>query len=191
MDVRFVSSNRNKFREVAEILTPFGIRTQWERRTLAEPQADRLEAVVRAKLASLPSDGRTYLVEDSGLFLDGLDGFPGVYAAYAYGTIGLPGILRLLRCRSRAAEFRTVAGVRHPAGTWWVAGSVRGTVPLKARGSRGFGYDPIFVPDGERRTFAEMAPVEKNRHSHRGRAVRRAGARLARESAAPSTLPAR
>jgi XTP/dITP diphosphohydrolase len=183
MDVRFVSSNRDKFREVAEILGAYGLRARWNRRTLPEPQADRLEPVVRAKLAALPADGRTYLVEDSGIFLDGLGGFPGVYSAYAYRTLGLDGILKLMRGRPRGAEFRTVAGVRHRGATWWVAGSVRGTVPLRARGRGGFGYDPIFIPDGERRTFAEMAPEEKNRHSHRGRAVRRAAARLARDSA--------
>jgi XTP/dITP diphosphohydrolase len=180
MDVRFVSSNRNKFREVEGILRPFGIRTEWNRRVLPEPQADELEPVIRSKLAALPADGRTYLVEDSGLFLAGLDGFPGVYSAYIYRTIGLPGVLRLLAGRPRDAVFRTLAGVRHGRTVWWVAGESKGRIATRQKGTGGFGYDPIFVPEGEARTFAEMPLEEKNRLSHRGRAIRAAGARLAR-----------
>jgi XTP/dITP diphosphohydrolase len=179
MDVRFVSSNRNKFREVEEILRPLGIRTTWTRRTLLEPQADRLEPVIRAKLHALPSDGRAYLVEDSGLFLPGLAGFPGVYSAYVYQTIGLAGVLRLLEGKPRDAVFRTLAGVRRGPAVWWVAGESKGRIARRQKGTGGFGYDPIFVPEGEHRTFAEMPLEEKNRFSHRGRAVRRAGARLA------------
>jgi XTP/dITP diphosphohydrolase len=182
MDVRFVSSNPDKFREVAEILRPFGLRARWTRRVLPEPQADRLEPVVRAKLEAIPRDGRTYLVEDSGLFLEGLGGFPGVYSAYIYQTIGLPGVLRLMKGRSRAAVFRTVAGVREGEKVWWVGGITNGSIAPAVRGKGGFGYDPIFIPAGERRTFAEMTLEEKNRHSHRGKAIRRAGARLARAS---------
>jgi XTP/dITP diphosphohydrolase len=178
MDVRFVSSNRDKFREVAEILRPFGIQSSWTRRALPEPQADRLELVIRSKLDALPRDGRTYLVEDSGLFLEGLGGFPGVYSAYIYRTIGLAGILRLLQGRSRSAVFRTLAGVRRGRSSWWVTGATKGTIASKLRGEGGFGYDPIFVPSGERRSFAEMSLAEKNRFSHRGKAIRRAGARL-------------
>jgi XTP/dITP diphosphohydrolase len=184
MDVRFVSSNRDKFREVAEVLRPLGFSVRWIRRVLPEPQADRLEPVVRSKLAALPRDGRTYLVEDSGLFLEGLGGFPGVYSAYVYRTIGLEGILRLLKGRPRGATFRTVAGVRQGGSLWWVAGTSTGRVAPEVRGKGGFGYDPIFVPSGERRTFAELPLAEKNRQSHRGRAMRRVGARLARGSVA-------
>ncbi|HXQ48992.1 MAG TPA: non-canonical purine NTP pyrophosphatase [Thermoplasmata archaeon] len=178
MDLRFVSSNRNKFHEVQDLLRPLGFRVRWTRRELPEPQADRLEPVVRSKLAALPPDGRTYLVEDSGLFLEGLDGFPGVYSAYVYRTIGLAGILRLLEGRPRGAVFRTVAGVRRGPSTWWVAGVSRGEIAPGPRGKGGFGYDPIFIPSGGRHTFAQMRIAEKNLSSHRGRAIRKAGARL-------------
>jgi XTP/dITP diphosphohydrolase len=179
MDVRFVSSNPDKFREVSGILEPFGIRVRWLRRELPEPQSDRLEPVVLSKLADLPRDDRTYVVEDSGIFIDGLGGFPGVYSAYAYRTIGLAGILRLLRGRSRRAVFRTVAGVRHRGTTRLAEGISRGSIALRPRGTGGFGYDPIFIPSGERRTFAEMGPLEKAHLSHRGAAIRRVGRWLA------------
>jgi XTP/dITP diphosphohydrolase len=170
--IRFVTSNPGKFREVSAILAPYGIPVTWTRRILPEPQTDSLAAVVDAKLAALPNDSHCYFVEDSGLFIDGLGGFPGVYSAFVYGTLGPEGILRALRGARRTATFRTVAGVRWGRRTWTAPGSVRGRIAGAVRGSGGFGYDPIFVPSGERRTFAELAPAEKDRRSHRGRAIR-------------------
>lgn len=171
-DLRFVSSNPGKFREISEILRPYRIPVTWSRRVLSEPQVDSLEEVVAAKLAALPDDPHCYLVEDSGLFLDGLGGFPGVYSAYVYRTLGLPGVLRALGSRPRSATFRTVAGIRWGRRTWTAPGAVRGSIARRPRGAHGFGYDPIFVPAGARRTFAELLPREKDARSHRGRAVR-------------------
>jgi len=188
MAVRFVSSNPAKFREVEARLRAHGVTVTFERRALPEIQADRLEDVVRGKLAALSSSPSTRIVEDSGLFLGGLGGFPGVYSAYAYRTIGLAGILRLLEGRSRRAVFRTVAGVRSGTHTWWVAGESRGTIAARARGTKGFGYDPIFVPGGRTETFAEMTLAEKNRISHRGRAMDAVARRLAR-AAGPRPRP--
>ncbi|HEY6239033.1 MAG TPA: non-canonical purine NTP pyrophosphatase [Thermoplasmata archaeon] len=182
MVVRFVSSNPAKFREVRAGLREHGIRVVWTRRALPELQADRLEDVVRGKLAALRPSSHPVLVEDSGLFLEGLDGFPGVYSAYAYRTIGLGGILRLLRGRSRRAVFRTVAGVAAGDQRWLTRGESRGTIAPRPRGNGGFGYDPIFIPTGFRTTFAEMTLREKNALSHRGQAIGAVGARLKREA---------
>jgi XTP/dITP diphosphohydrolase len=176
--IRFVSSNPGKFREVREILRPYGVEVRWSRRALPEAQADTLPEVVRSKLAPLPVTGGAYLVEDSGLFLEGLQGFPGVYSAYAYRTLGLTNILRLLKGRDRSATFRTAAGVRQGRSSWVVGGTVRGRIAERPRGDGGFGYDPIFIPTGDSRTFAEMSPEEKNGYSHRGRAIRAVGRRL-------------
>lgn len=178
--LRFVSTNEGKYREVRAILREYGIDVVWLQRELAEPQADRLEAVVSAKLAALPRSAHDCLVEDSGLFIDSLGGFPGVYSAYIYRTVGLEGILRLLDGLPRNARFRTVAGVREGGASWTVSGETRGTIARQPRGSNGFGYDPIFVPAGARRTFAQMEPTEKNRLSHRAQAIRRVGRRLSR-----------
>lgn len=155
-----------------------GLALGWERRTLPEPQADDLETVVRSKLGALPADRGTWIVDDSGLFLSALGGFPGVYSAYALRTIGLDGLLRLLRGRGREAVFRTVAGVRQGATSRLFRGEVRGRIAMRARGRHGFGYDPIFIPDGWRRTFGQVPPVEKNEVSHRARAMRRAATYL-------------
>ena len=142
--------------------------------------------MVAAKLAALPAGTTCYLVEDSGLFLEGLGGFPGVYSAYAYRTLGLSGVLRALQGRSRAATFRTVAGIRWGDRKWIARGTVRGRIAARPRGTAGFGYDPIFIPSAAAETFAQLAPAEKDQFSHRGRAIR-AVARKFVASARPRT----
>ena len=179
MDLGFVTSNPDKVREVRAILAPFGVRVTWVRRSLPEPQADDLADVVRAKLRAAPPAAGPVLVEDSGLFLPALGGFPGVYSAYVYRTLGLAGVLRALQGKDRAAVFETVAGVRRGGSIWLARGRTRGTIAARPRGRNGFGYDPIFVPAGATETFAEMTDAGKNALSHRGRAIRAVGRRLA------------
>ncbi|MFZ0830010.1 MAG: non-canonical purine NTP pyrophosphatase [Thermoplasmata archaeon] len=174
MDLRFISTNGGKFREVRAILADYGVRVRWSRHALPEVQAERLEEVVDAKLAAA-SRGARVLVEDSGLFIPALGGFPGVYSAYALHTIGLTGVLRLIRGRDRTAVFRTVAGLSIGTRRWSRSGECQGRLAVRPRGSQGFGYDPIFIPDGETRTFGQLAPAEKNRRSHRARAIHKIG----------------
>ncbi|HEV8049579.1 MAG TPA: non-canonical purine NTP pyrophosphatase [Thermoplasmata archaeon] len=180
MDVTFVTSNPGKVAEARRVFAEFGIGVRWSRRELPEPQSDRLEDVVRAKLAAATKSGRAVVVEDSGIFVPSLGGFPGVYSRNAYDTIGLPGLLRLVAGRPRRAEFRAVAGYRRGRTELLAVGRVEGTLSARPRGSGGFGYDPVFVPRGERRTFAEMAPAEKDALSHRGRAMRALARKVAR-----------
>jgi XTP/dITP diphosphohydrolase len=182
MRVTFVTTNSHKVREIQGILRPFGISVRWRRKALPEPQAETLGEVVRSKLEAVPTSWDPALVEDSGLFLDGLAGFPGVYSRYVYDTIGLEGILRLLRGRPRGAVFRTVAGVRIRGRPMLVEGVVPGSIARVRRGRGGFGYDPIFVPEGSRQTYAEMGRAEKGETSHRARAFRALAARLAPNS---------
>jgi XTP/dITP diphosphohydrolase len=180
MDLTFVSTNEGKFREVRSILAEYSIDVHWSRRVLPELQSDRLEGVVEAKLASASKRGSRVLVEDSGLFIPSLDGFPGVYSAFVLDTIGLEGILRLLAGRDRRARFRTVAGLAIGPRRWTRVGECRGTIAKRPRGANGFGYDPLFIPEGERRTFGQLEPAEKNRRSHRARAIHRIGRLLRR-----------
>jgi XTP/dITP diphosphohydrolase len=175
MDLLFVSTNGGKFREVRAILADYGVRVRWSRRALPEVQSDRLESVVEAKLAAAAELGPRVLVEDSGLFIPSLGGFPGVYSAYTLDTIGLPGVLRLVQGRDRTAVFRTVAGLSVGARQWTRTGESRGRLAGRPRGSNGFGYDPIFIPEGESRTFGQLDPAEKNRRSHRAHAIHKIG----------------
>jgi len=163
----------------AEESTSVGV--EFVQRDLGYPeiQADTLEEVVDFALGYILSnhdfagfDG--FVIEDSGLFIDALGGFPGVYSAYVYRTLGNDGILRLLDGISggkRRAVFISVIGAHVCSERIFVRGECPGVISVEKRGAGGFGYDPIFIPGGETRTFAEMDAVEKNRFSHRGRAL--------------------
>jgi XTP/dITP diphosphohydrolase len=96
-----------------------------------------------------------------------------VYSAYVYRTVGCQGILDLMvGADDRRARFESrIALVKPPGTVELLMGSCEGTVPLEARGSGGFGFDPVFVPTGADLTFAEMDLEEKEGHSHRGRAL--------------------
>jgi XTP/dITP diphosphohydrolase len=144
----------------------------------------RLKARAVSAFAGLPA-----VADDTGLEVEALGGDPGVRTAryagedatYAENVAKLLAELAALPGGGgpRRARFRTVALVWFPEGTEvWAEGVVDGTIAPAARGSAGFGYDPVFVPDGTPLTFAEMGP-DKHAISHRGRAFRALGERLA------------
>ncbi|MCJ2555098.1 MAG: XTP/dITP diphosphatase [Candidatus Thermoplasmatota archaeon] len=168
-----MTSNEAKFREVSLRLEGRGVELDLLRTEYPEIQADRLEDVVNAALGWLaPVYGDELVVDDSGLFVRGLAGFPGVYSSFVYRTLGCGGILRLLEgVPDRGATFQTVLGLRKGGENHLFVGKIEGTIAQESRGSEGFGFDPIFVPEGASRTFAQMTHAEKNAVSHRGRAA--------------------
>ncbi|OGS51282.1 MAG: non-canonical purine NTP pyrophosphatase, RdgB/HAM1 family [Euryarchaeota archaeon RBG_16_68_12] len=181
--ITFVTTNPGKFREVSARLAPLGVRLRRLDRAYPEVQADRLEDVVRhgARVLSRQLRGE-FLIDDSGLFVDALGGFPGVYSAHVYRTIGPEGVLALMRGEAhRAARFETVlllGGLGRPSRVF--KGVSAGSIARTSRGRGGFGFDPIFAPEGHRRTFGEMSLGEKNALSHRARAVDALAAHLGR-----------
>ena len=179
-DLAFVSTNPGKSREVAAVLRPYGVKVRWTRRTLPEPQAPTLEEVVRSKLDAVRDLSGYVLVEDSGLFIPSLKGFPGVYSAHFLEVWRFGPIFELLRRRDRRAYFRTVAGLQQGRRRALFVGEVHGRIAARPAGRHGFGYDPIFVPSGWDRTFAEVPAEAKNAISHRARAVRKVGEALRR-----------
>lgn len=138
-----------------------------------EVQSDTLEEVVKTAMASLSGNIEgDFLIDDSGLFISSLGGFPGVYSSHIYHTIGLDGILKVLEgSEDREAEFRCCFGLHWKGEVRLFVGSVEGSIIHERRGEGGFGYDPIFVPAGGEKTFAEIPAEEKNKLSHRGRAL--------------------
>jgi XTP/dITP diphosphohydrolase len=121
--------------------------------------------------------GLPCLADDTGLEVDALGGAPGVYSARYAGPARDPqaNMQRLLGelagKAARAARFRTVMAWVDEAGARTFEGAVEGSIAPAPRGAGGFGYDPVFQPLGEARTFAEMSLAEKNRMSHRARAL--------------------
>lgn len=120
--------------------------------------------------------GYDCFADDSGLEVDALNGAPGVYSARYSGSGSEANIDKLLYNltgkTNRGAQFRTVVALLIGEETRFFEGVVRGTIISERRGQGGFGYDPIFVPDGYEGTFAELGNEVKNRISHRAQAVR-------------------
>ena len=187
------SRNEGKLAELRRILGP-----EYELVGLPESAPDVAEtgatfeenALLKAH-AAVAETGLVSVADDSGLTVDELNGMPGVLSARWSGLpAGDPtrddANLRLVLAQlsetpddRRGAAFVCAAAVAFADGREFVLrGEVRGTLLRAPRGSGGFGYDPIFVPDGETRTTAEMSPAEKDAISHRGRAFRALAAKL-------------
>lgn len=129
-------------------------------------------ATIKAHAAHLGSS-HWALADDSGLCVDALNGLPGVETASYGGYDKLLDALRDVPEGCRNATFVCVlALVRPMSETIYFEGRVHGRIAMSARGEGGFGYDPVFIPDGETRTFAEMSLEEKKRRSHRALALR-------------------
>jgi XTP/dITP diphosphohydrolase len=183
--LRVVTSNEGKAREFAAALAGLPWRVERVAMEYQEVQADTLDRVAEDSALWLLAFGAVeppFVLEDAGLFVEALDGFPGVYSAYAFRTLGCEGILRLMEGRDdREATFESrLALVLSDDSVELLAGTCQGTLPTRARGAEGFGFDPVFVPRGETRTFGEMSIGEKEALSHRGRALARLKERLAR-----------
>jgi XTP/dITP diphosphohydrolase len=191
VDVAFVTTNPGKFREARAILRPYGVRLRWVRRSLTEPQSDDLAEVARWKAAAVRGVRGFVLVEDAGLFVPSLQGFPGVYSAHFLRIWGFPPLLELLRHRPRAAVFRCVAVLRRGRTFRTFVGEVAGSIARRPSGRHGFGYDPIFIPTGHRATFAGLPESVKNGLSHRARAMGQVGEYLRARPAAPKTRRSR
>ncbi|WP_456327065.1 XTP/dITP diphosphatase [Archaeoglobus sp.] len=170
MKVYFVTSNEGKFREVKEIGRKYGIEIDWIRRKYLEPQGSDLEEIAKISAQILSEEIKEpFFLEDSGLFIEALKGFPGPYSSYVFKTIGNEGILKLMDgVEDRRAYFLAVIAFWDGEKVLTFKGRVDGRIAEEMRGDKGFGFDPIFEYNGK--TFAEMGE-EKNEVSHRRRAL--------------------
>ena len=146
---------------------------------LVDEDAPTLEGNARKKALALHAHtGLPALADDTGLEVEALDGRPGVHSARFAGPAatdaGNRARLRrdLAGASNRAAQFRTVIAFAEAGTVRYFEGVCKGHILDEERGAHGFGYDALFVPDGQTRTFAELSPEEKNAISHRGRALR-------------------
>lgn len=175
--VTFATSNRGKFDEARLILAPFGVSvTRFEGKGI-EIQADtNSEVAAYAARGAAEAAGKPVIVEDAGLYVDSLGGFPGPYSAYAFKTIGVAGIITLMRPEpsKRAARFVSSVAYCAPGGEPRLfEGASTGSIAARPRGSKGFGFDPIFVPRGATKTFGELTVGQKCAVSHRGDSMRK------------------
>lgn len=182
-EVIFASHNAGKIKEIKELLEPLGIKVKSavdvDLPDVAETgttfaENSLLKSQTIAKLTGVPC-----IADDSGLCVDALNGAPGVYSArYAPNRDFVKGMEKLLeemaqsRNKSRKAHFSCVISLAFPDGEYKLfEGRVNGEIATLPSGDGGFGYDPLFVPEGYDCSFAQMPKSEKNKISHRGRAV--------------------
>lgn len=181
------TKNPHKLEELRSVLSDVGVelRSAFDFAELADvdEDADTLEgnALKKARytfeMTNLPS-----ISDDTGLEVEALNCAPGVFSARYAGEKATyqDNVIKLLEelhqaevkgVSSRKAQFRTVIALVSADGEWFFEGVCAGEITHEQRGAKGFGYDPVFVPDGFDITFAEMSAEEKNRVSHRGKAV--------------------
>jgi len=165
----FVTSNLNKVREAERIL---GFALESVALELDELQAPTVSAVALAKAQSASQKlGRPVIVEDAGLELLGLGGFPGPFIKHWEKLGGLPSLCRTANgLGDRRVRAVCALGICTAAGADVVEGAVAGSISEAPRGQNGFGWDAIFIPEGGARTFGEMTGAEKDAWSHRRKA---------------------
>ena len=190
----FASHNKGKIEEIRSILLPLGIRVlsgdDLDLPDVAETgqtfeENAYIKAVTVAKQKNI-----SCIADDSGLCVDAIDGRPGIHTArYAPNRDFDKGMDKLLQelsetnSSNRSAHFSCVIVLAHPDGSYKAfEGRVDGSIATQKSGHGGFGYDPIFVPTGFNKSFAEFSQLEKNEISHRGRALKKFIAYLTNEN---------
>lgn len=189
----FATNNDHKLSEIRDILGDsyrvLGLKDIGCTDEIAEDGATLHEnAAIKARYVR-DRFGYDCMADDTGLLVDALGGEPGVHTArYAGGdghdsaanmTLLLRNLAHIDDMEKRSARFMTVIALTEGDNIRYFEGKVEGHIAFSPRGSQGFGYDPVFVPEGRQTTFAEMDADEKNSISHRGNAVRKLLAYLA------------
>ncbi len=166
----FVSSNIHKYIEAKKILDSFGINVEFFRCTLEEIQSNSILDIASKKAKDAFSIcKKPLLIEDDGLLIDSLRGFPGSYSSYVFRTIGNEGILNLVT-QNRRAKFISVITYCDKKKLESFDAKLDGTISKFQKGN-GWGYDPIFIPKNYTKTFAELS--NKNKLSHRYKALKK------------------
>lgn len=180
MTLVFASNNEHKIREINSLLgNSFKLLSLREINITDDiPEEEPLiegNAISKARFV-FNASGMDVFADDTGLEIAALDGLPGVHSARFAGenkdsSANIEKVLTLLGdIKNRQARFRTVIALILDRKEYLFEGIVTGTIISERRGNQGFGYDPIFIPDGKNRTFAEMSLTDKNSISHRARA---------------------
>ena len=185
MELYFATSNENKLREAAKIL---GLPVKQLKVEMMEPQLwDIVDVSMEKARQAYAAAGKPLFVEDTAIYIDGLNGFPGPLISWVRQTIGNPGLLKLLKgVDDRRAK--TVAVVSFADGNEikQFGGSEEGLIADEERG-KGWGFDPIFIPSGFDKTYGELGEEKKNEISHRAKAFKQFKEWLSVTRAKPDT----
>ncbi len=170
MEIYFATSNKNKFSEAKELLQ--NINLSHFPFSHNEIRSDSLEEIaIEATESAYKKLKKPVFTEDAGLFIDALDGFPGPYSAWVMKKIGNNGILKLLQNETnRQASFKCAIAYKDKNIIKVFLGEIKGKISKNIEGKDGFGYDPIFIPEGHNQTFAQNITLKKQL-SHRYKAL--------------------
>jgi XTP/dITP diphosphohydrolase len=171
----FASTNHNKYLEIESILQKYCISVVFSKLVLTEIQSDSIEeiAIEKSKYA-FTEISRPVIVEDDGLFIYELNGFPGQYSSYVYKTIGNDGILKLMNnSKQRSAVFKSSLAFSDDMNHYGFTGEAEGRIAFDIT-EGGWGYDPIFIPNGSDLTYGQLQMLNrKTEFSHRAKALNR------------------
>ena len=173
MKIAFATGNKNKIKELKHILENTNIQIIQKNIEIKEPRSESLQEIAIAKANyAINKLKMPVIVEDSGLFIETLNGFPGTYSHWVYDKIKNYGIINLMNnIKTRNAVFKAVIVYLEPNKKPIIfAGEKKGTISLESKGIGGFGFDPIFIPDGKTQTWAQN-PNSKKQNSHRKNAI--------------------
>jgi XTP/dITP diphosphohydrolase len=170
-----VTQNKHKLAELSPLFQEFNVGFSTGEVEKLEIRSDHIEEI--AKIAAEHAYqvlGHPVVVDDTGLYITSLNGFPRSYPAFVLETIGREGILKLMQgVKDRTAEFATAVGYADGTVSKTFIGKMPGEISFEERGSGGFGYDPIFIPAGYTLTYSQMSFSEKTKISHRTKAFRK------------------
>lgn len=170
----FASGNIDKFNEIKVVLSKHYIQIQFFKQKFIEIQSDIREIAIQKARDAYDIIQKPVLVEDDGLFIDELNGFPGQYSSFIYETIGNAGILKLMKdIKNRKAVFMAVIAYFDNNIEKYFTGEIEGKIALRKMGV-GWGYDPIFIPEGMNFSFGQLHDNgKKYQISHRFKAVKK------------------
>jgi len=171
MRLCLVSGNKHKFDEISRILGEHGIRLEWERMSLHEDPSLSLEETARSKAEqAFSAMKKPVIAEDTGVFFEAFNNFPGAQAKRFFEQLGFDGLLKKLEGKSRKARFETVICFTADGQEFKLfRGVLRGSIDEKVRnpGLDVLPYEKIFIPDGMQCTVSDIPRAEKNKFSHR------------------------
>jgi XTP/dITP diphosphohydrolase len=173
--LHFASGNENKFLEIERLFEKEkNIQILFSKILIKEIQSDSIIEVAEDKVKkAFKIIKKPLIVEDDGLFIDNLNGFPGIYSSFVFNTIGNKGILDLLRDnKKRRAKFLSIFSFFDGKTIETFSGETSGHITTKISPS-GWGFDPIFQPINENQTYGQINMIKKNEISHRSKALRK------------------
>ncbi|MFC1598743.1 RdgB/HAM1 family non-canonical purine NTP pyrophosphatase [Patescibacteria group bacterium] len=177
--IRFITTNKHKVEEMQAILQDFDIELIQKAMEYPEDKEADMESVAKKAAKDLADElNEPVIVEDTGIFFEACNNFPGAQPKFVVNGIGLEGILRLLKEEKRGAYFHSVIGYCEPGQEPVIfEGKLNGkiTEEIINRNAGQMPYTKIFIPEGQAKTIVEMSLKEKNKISHRGKATRKLG----------------